>query len=178
MTSRGRVASPDEQSKIGHGLPSAAVRSEIGAIALLHAQLDNQLRMMIGDLLGLTKDQALNATERQGSQELRDRIKKLAKKRLGECREYALLQDLLTRCGRATRERNELLHAVWGKEIDRGGIFLRIEGDTFTRAPSRKDIERIARDLRGLLWEAIDARKGPDGFLRTSLDKIPDLSLP
>ena len=177
MTSRGRFASPDEQSKIGHGLPSAAVRSEIGAIALLHAQLDNQLRMMIGDLLGLTKDQALNATERQARKSFAIDQKARQEAAWGMPRIRVAPRPFDKMRSRYQRA-NELLHAVWGKEIDRGGILLRIEGDTFTRAPSRKDIERIARDLRGLLWEAIDARKGPDGFLRTSLDKIPDLSLP
>ena len=69
----------------------------IGKIALRHAQLDNQLRMTIKDLAGVTQNEALDATARQGSSELRKRVQKHGRKRLGEGQALVRLDDLLQR---------------------------------------------------------------------------------
>jgi hypothetical protein len=61
-----------------------AVLAAVGKIALRHGQLDHVLRMTIKSLTGVSVNEAIDATARQGSRELRERIRKLARRRLGE----------------------------------------------------------------------------------------------
>ncbi|MDE2228548.1 MAG: hypothetical protein KGL11_05850 [Alphaproteobacteria bacterium] len=92
-----------KERRVSHRLPDDRRRlSAIGMIALRHGQLDNQLRMLIKDLTDVTKKEALDATVRDGSRELRYRIRKLAKRRLGDGTALVKLQALLTQAGRAT----------------------------------------------------------------------------
>jgi hypothetical protein len=102
-----------------HFRPTKKILAAIGAIALRHGQLDNALRMTIKDLTGVDQTEALDATVRDGSGELRERIRKLARQRLGDGAALVRLQALLTRVRRATDKRNELMHAVWGVELVR-----------------------------------------------------------
>jgi hypothetical protein len=111
---------------VGHGLPTdEKILAAVGSIALRHGQLDNALRMTIKDLTGVDRTEALDATARDGSRELRERIRKLARQRLGDGAALVRLQALLTRAARATEKRNELMHAVWGTELD-GGPMIRL----------------------------------------------------
>lgn len=163
--------SEGDPSKIRQSLPDDETLRWIGEVALRHAHLDNQLRMMVGDLVAFGPNQALNATHRQGSNELRKRIISLGKRRLGECREFALLQDLMTQCERVTARRNALLHAIWGEDIEVGGYYLRDEDNVFQDAPNLLEIRRIAEDIRDLLYATLLARK--NGFLQEALAKKP-----
>ncbi len=66
------------------GLPGdAAVLAAIGKIALRHGQLDYSLKMTIKTLAGTTIREAVDATERQSSRDLRERIRRLAASELG-----------------------------------------------------------------------------------------------
>ena len=86
------VRSPSEREKqngvtltVTHAFPrSQRLSAAIGKIALAHAWLDNALRMLVKDLAGVTKEEALDSTARQGSWELRRRVRTLGKARLGE----------------------------------------------------------------------------------------------
>src|ERR1700737_3647452 len=63
--------SPDPPNPT-HALPKdEQLLAAIGRIALTQGQLDNALRMAIKDLADVTKEQALDATARPGSGELR-----------------------------------------------------------------------------------------------------------
>lgn len=90
----------------------------IGEVALRHEHLNHILRMTIKTLARLDIDEALDATAYDSSSQLRERIKKLARQRLGEGEPLIKLQALLERCKRATEKRNDLVHSVWGKELD------------------------------------------------------------
>jgi hypothetical protein len=98
--------------RVSHRLPNSGILGEIGAIPLLHTQLDNQLRMLVMDLAKVTKDEALDATERQGSEELRQLVNKLGKRQLGECGARVKLSALVNRCGHAADKKSEWMHAV------------------------------------------------------------------
>jgi len=82
-----------------------AVLAAVGKIALRHGQLDHVLRMTIKSLTGVSMNEALDAPARQGSRELRERIRKLARRRLGEGVAIAQLEAILERCRRATEKR-------------------------------------------------------------------------
>ena len=62
----------------------SALLAAVGKVALRHGQLDYVLRMTVKSILKLSIRDALDATDRQGSRGLRDRVRKLAKKRFGE----------------------------------------------------------------------------------------------
>src|SRR5258708_10131041 len=90
-----------------------ALLAAVAKVAIRHGQLDYVLRMRVKSIERLTIRQGLDATERQGSAALRERVRKLARKKLGEGRALVLLDALLARSGRATRRRNQLLHGLW-----------------------------------------------------------------
>ncbi len=50
-----------------------ALLAAVGKVALRHGQLDYVLRMTVKSILKLSIRDALDATDRQGSRELRDR---------------------------------------------------------------------------------------------------------
>lgn len=77
-------------------------------VALRHEHLTHILHMTIKTLARLRVDEALDATAYDGARELRQRIRRLARRRLGEGEPLLKLQALLERCCRATERRNEL----------------------------------------------------------------------
>jgi hypothetical protein len=77
-----------------------AVVGAVGRIALRHGQLDYILRMTIKTLGGLSIQDALDATARLGSRELRERIRKLARQRLGEGAPLLRLEAILQRAAK------------------------------------------------------------------------------
>jgi hypothetical protein len=145
----------------------------VGTIALRHGQLDNALRMTIKDLTGVDQTEALDATARDGSRELRERIRKLARQRLGDGATLLRLQALLTRAGRATDKRNELMHAVWGTELD-GGPVMRGDGHEFRPAPSLTELQTLQEEITRIFDDLSRARL--DGFLLEALKKPTDKS--
>jgi hypothetical protein len=143
------------------------VLSAIGYITITHAWLDYALRMTVSDLADVTKEEALDSTARQGSSELRQRVRRLARLRLGEGPALVKLDALLQRAERATAQRNSLLHSVWGRDIDRDGNFLRQPDHSFQPAPTVKELEQVSADLLRIVYDIINARL--DGFLLAAL---------
>src|SRR5580658_7924268 len=86
------------------------VLAAIGKIALRHGQLDYALKMALKSLTGVTIRKALDATARQSSRELRERVRRLTRKRFGEGDVLVRLDAILERSRQATEKRNELLH--------------------------------------------------------------------
>ncbi|WP_300297343.1 hypothetical protein [Ferrovibrio sp.] len=155
------------QQKVTHALPDEPeVLAAIGRIALRHGQLDNQLKMLIRSLTGVSKEEALDATRRNGSSELRDRINKLARKRLGEGTPLVKLQALLTRAAQATEKRNQLLHGVWGTDLD-GNLMIRGDTNNFDKAPSVEELEKLDDIIISILVDVVEARM--NGFLFDAL---------
>ena len=112
----------------------------IGLVAIRHAQLDHMLRMTVKSVEGLSVKEALDATDLQGSKELRERVRRLIKKKLGEGSALVRIDALLARCRRVTQKRNELLHSMWG--TDRDGNPVTIGGDHFVRsAPTASELK-------------------------------------
>lgn len=144
----------------------------IGKVAVRHGQLDYMLRMTVKSLANLSIRQALDATERQGSRELRERIRKLAKQRLGEGQTLVLLDGLLARARRASARRNQLLHGLWAAHLD-GEAVLRHDDETWHPLPTAAELDAVAVDLHDIATEINFARL--DGFLKVALDRRGDL---
>jgi hypothetical protein len=161
---------PISPQRVGHGLPPEAKLASIGKVALRHAQLDNQFRMLVGDLTAVSKEEALDATVRDGSGQLRERVKRLAKAQFTEGPALVRLQALLERAARVTAKRNELMHAVWGTELD-GGDMVRGDDHVFRPAPDAAELDSLEDAIAKILDDIIYARK--KGFLAEALKNKP-----
>ena len=141
-----------------------------GEVALRHEHLTHILRMTIKTLARLRVDEALDATVYDGSRQLRERIRKLARQRLGQGEALLKLQAILERCRRATDRRNELIHGMWAKELDAEPL-RRGNDHTWHPLPTAEDLRALANELQRLTDELNTARL--DGFLSEALAKRP-----
>jgi hypothetical protein len=151
------------------GLPSdQRILAAVGTIAIRHGQLDYALRMMVKSLTGVSIGEALDATDREGAGDLRDRIKALARKRFGQTPVLVRVQAVITRAGRATSRRNELLHGLWAKELDGPDVM----GDPrvgFADAPSLEQLNGVADEIYEIARTLNHERL--DGFIHEALQK-------
>lgn len=138
----------------------------IGEVALRHEHLNHILRMTIKTLARLEVAEALDATAYDSSSQLRARIRRLARQRLGEGEPLLKLQAILERCKRATGKRNDLIHSVWGKEID-GEPARKDTAHDWRPLPAPAELRALADDLARLTAELNEARLG--GFLQHAL---------
>ena len=136
-----------------------------GEMALRHEHLNYILRMTIKTLAKLTPQEALDATVNEGSRQLRERVRKLARQRLGEGPSLLKLQALMQRCQRVTDKRNEMVHSVWAKELD-GEAKLR-NADTSRPQPTRQELTDLSDEIRDLTISLNQARL--EGFLLEAL---------
>jgi len=137
-----------------------------GEMALLHEHLNHILRMTIKTLAQLTPQEALDATVNEGSRQLRERIRKLARQRLGEGPALLKLQALIQRCQRVTDKRNELVHSVWAIDPD-GEVQLRNSDHTSRPLPTKQELSNLSNEIRDLTASLNHARL--KGFLSEAL---------
>lgn len=142
--------------------------ASIGRIAIFHGHLDHILRMTVKSLAGVSIREALDATARQGSGELRKRVRQLARKRLGEGAVLVKIDAILERSRQATEKRNELLHGLWAQELD-GGAVVRTEDHQFIAPPTVDELDALADELASIGKELNIARL--DGFLKVALGR-------
>ena len=84
------------------GVPEdPAVLTGIAKVAIHHGHLDYALRMMVKSL---SSQVTMDATEGVTTGRLIDRVRALARKRLGECSEMEKLRALLTRANCTSAE--------------------------------------------------------------------------
>ena len=159
------LARPDPNAQVHKDLLAA-----LGEVALRHEHLNHILRMTIKTLARLEVGEALDATAYDGSRQLRERIRKLARQRLGEGEPLLKLQALLERCRRATDRRNELMHGIWAKELD-GEPVQRGTDHSWHPLPNVQELQALAKEIQILTEELNIARL--DGFLSDALSKRP-----
>ena len=146
-----------------HALPTdEKILVTVGTIALRHGQLDNALKMVIQFLTGVDMIEVFGATARDSSRQLRDRVHKLARQHLGEGPALVRLQARLARAGRASEQRNKLIHAVWGSELDSGPVMLGDDHE-LRPVPSVVELQKLDHEIILILEGLIDA--GLEGFL-------------
>lgn len=142
----------------------------VGKVALRHGQLDYVLRMTIKSIESLTVKEALDATERQGSRELRERVRKLARQKMGEGSALVRLDAILGRARRATDHRNELIHNLWAYDKDAQPI-IRDDDCGWQPVPNVQALDAVAQELASIASDLNDARL--NGFLREALTQRP-----
>ncbi|MDA8257429.1 MAG: hypothetical protein M0Z99_17675 [Betaproteobacteria bacterium] len=141
-----------------------------GELSLRHEHLTHILRMTIKTLAGLDVSEALDATVYDGAARLRERIKVLARQRLGEGPALLKLQAILEQCKRATERRNDHIHSVWGKELD-GEPFRRGVDHSWQPLPTVEELKTLGQKISVLTNTLNDARL--TGFLAEALAKRP-----
>jgi hypothetical protein len=150
-------------------LPSdPKVREAIGNVSVRHGQLDDALKMVIKTLMDLTPDEARKAMARVGSARLRLRVKRLAKKRLGDDAPFLKLEAILHDAKDATEKRNELLHGLWASELDGEDVYSPTPGK-FGPAPPAEELEALADTLHQITKRLHFERL--DGFIKAALDE-------
>jgi hypothetical protein len=114
----------------------------IGTVGVCHGFLDHMLRMTIRTLADLTVEDALDATQPNGSSVLRERVRNLARHAIGEGPALLRLEALLERCHRATEKRNELIHNIVGRDLDGEVPMMQKRDRTWAPLPPAEDHHR------------------------------------
>ena len=140
----------------------------IGEVTLRHEHLNHMLRMTIKTLARLSVNDAVDATARDGSAQLRKCIRNLARQRLGEGEPLLKLLALIERCARATDRRNDLVHSVCAKELD-GEAVRRNSSHGWQPLPSVEELHNLGTEIAELANELNQARL--EGFLQEALSK-------
>jgi hypothetical protein len=142
-----------------------------GEVALRHEHMNHILKMTIKSLAGSTPAEALAATMYESSSQLRDRVRKLARKRLGEGTPLLKLQAMLTTCGRLTDKRNELVHGLWAQELD-GNAHVRDAYGSTRPLPTVQELRELAKEIEELTNRLNFERL--EGFLKQALSERGD----
>jgi len=138
-----------------------------GEVALRHEHLNHILRMTIKTLADLTPAEALAATKYEGSRQLRNRIRKIARKRLGEGTPLLKLQAILTNCEKLTNKRNELVHGLWAQELD-GEAHVRDAYGNSHPLPTSQELRELAQEIEQLAGHLNYERL--QGYLKQALE--------
>jgi hypothetical protein len=148
-------------------VPTKLVLQAIGAVTVRHAQLDRQLQMVIKTLMKVSVAEAVDATARDSSSTLRDRIRGLAKQTFGDGQTLVRIQALMQRAKRLTTERNECVHRVCARDIDGTKAQMIAEDHTMKPYPTVKELTALAADLHALTNELNHARL--EGFIAEAM---------
>ena len=106
----------------------------------------------------------------QGSSALRERVRKLARQRIGEGPALCKLDALIERARRASERRNRLLHDTWAGDAN-GDLKIRDDEGTRRPIPSAHDMDQLASDIYAITGELNSARL--EGFLADALRQRP-----
>ena len=137
----------------------------VGTVAIRHGQLDYMLRLTIKSIAPRPFQEVVDETRHHGSPKLRNRARKLAKKKIGEGEALRRFDKLLGRSQGATDERNELMHNVIAHD-KKGNPVVR-DGEGWHSIPTVRKLERIASELATVAADLNDARL--EGFLKDAL---------
>jgi hypothetical protein len=135
-------------------------------VALRHEHLSHMLRMTIKTFAGVGVNVALDATAFESASMVCERVRKLAKQRLGECQALVKVQALLERCRRATEKRNEYVHSVWAQELD-GEAKRRDGSHRWLPIPTVDELHALSQEILTLTQELNHARL--EGFIFEAL---------
>jgi len=131
--------------------------AEFGRIGVLHSHLDYILKMTLRSLTGVSIEEIRLATNYEGSSSLRGRIKKIARKRVGDGAVLIKLQALMERCKQVTAKRNALVHGVYATE--RFGEPIMSGPDwSWIAQPTLKELQALSVEIERLTNEINDAR--------------------
>lgn len=151
-------------------LPDDLLR-EFGRVAVRAALLDRMMAMTIRDIDGKSMDELLDVKKYGSARWIRDMLEKTARSRFGNASEAFLkLQGILREAELASRERNDLLHSVWGID-DEENVLGNDERGLQYAAPSVDEVRALADRLENITLKWRDMRF--DGWLPQALRDNP-----
>jgi hypothetical protein len=130
----------------------------LGEISIRHGHLDHLLRMIIKRFTDVTAQEAMDATAKANSSELRRRVKKLARMKFGEGAALVKMQALVEECRRITERRNALIHILCGKDSDGNAIAATEDLRFWKPMPPASEVRALAGDMDRLSREIQHAR--------------------
>jgi hypothetical protein len=139
-----------------------------GECALRHEHMNYILKMTIKSLADITIEEALAATKYEGSRQLRMRIKKLAKQKLGEGTPLLKIQAIMNNCEQFTNKRNDFVHGLWVSELD-GDAYVRDDFGNNRLLPTVQELTELADEIKKLTNELNVERL--EGFLHQALSE-------
>ena len=150
-----------------HVPSDARLLAAFGEVALRHEHMNHILKMTIKSLTGVTPADAIAATMFESSSQLRERVRKIARKKLGDGAALVKLQAILANCKRLTERRNELVHGLWAQELD-GDAHVRDAYGDARPLPTVEELHSLARELEQLTGRLNFERL--EGFLKSALE--------
>jgi geranylgeranyl pyrophosphate synthase len=138
--------------------------------SMLHAQLDNTLKMFVRSFDESTIEEALEYIGFQGAKRLRERVTKLAKEQLGEGEALTMILGFMKQCEEISDRRNNLLHSPIARERDGKAFFMRARGgNTWVELPKPEELKALADETFKLQQEMNHERLG--GVIALALSK-------
>ena len=144
------------------------VQAALGALIIRHGHLEYTLRMTIKSLCNLSIQDALTNTNKQTAGRLRQRIKKEAKKRLGQCTALEKLLKWLDHAWKLSDERNLYVHSVWAHELD-GSPQIQSEDLIWRPLPTVPELEKLSNEIESITEEINEDRL--NGYLSEAIQK-------
>jgi hypothetical protein len=140
--------------------------------SMLHAHLDNTLKMYLRSFVCTTIEEVLRYVGYQGAAKLRARITKLACEQLGEGDALAKISEFMRRSNDISERRNDLLHSPIARERDGQGFRMRARGgNNWVELPQPAVLQELADEtfelvdqmnherLSGIIGLALSQRK-------------------
>jgi hypothetical protein len=123
--------------------------------SMLHAHLDNTLKMYVRSFEGTTVDEVLKYIGYDGASKLRKRVTRLATEQFGEGEALTIIRVFMKRCEDISNRRNELLHSPIARERDGEGFHMRARGggNTWVELPKPAVLEALADEISLLVSE-------------------------
>jgi hypothetical protein len=150
-----------------HVPTDTALLAAVGEVAIRHEHLNHMLRMTVKSLAEVSVREALTAMMYEGSGQLRERIRKLARRRLGEGTPLLKLQSLLAECERLTLKRNRLVHGLWAKELD-GDAHVQDGFGATIPVPTVEELKSLGSEIEAVAGTLNYARL--EGWLKDALE--------
>jgi hypothetical protein len=136
------VATPDDPEFL----------KQFARASMLHAHLDNSLKMFIKSFDETTVEEALKYIGYEGAAQLRKRVTQLAKEQIGEGEALTMVLDFMRRCEDISERRNELLHSPIGRERDGQAFRMRARGgNTWVELPKPEVLKALADETYRLV---------------------------
>lgn len=129
----------------------------LGRLAVAHTHLELILRYAVKTLAGLSVNDALDATNRNPTSEVRNKIKKLFREKKPFPSEETQLEALLGAAQRLSEKRNAFLHSAWS-ETEAGEAIQKQENHQWGRAPSQAEVDQVTSEILELAKKINDAR--------------------
>jgi hypothetical protein len=129
--------------------------------SMLHAHLDNSLKMFIRSFDESSIDEALKYIGYQGAARLRKRVTELATEHLGRGDALEMILGFMKRCEDTSKRRNDLLHSPIARERDGQGFHMRARGgNSWVELPRPEVLKALADETFALVEEMNHQRLG------------------